>query len=90
VWTVGEMLSHPMLEGVAASRGPAASRGAYLGLFNATFAAAFVLAPPLGTWIYAGFGYRTLWFGCAALGVVLAVGFWALAGSFSQAGNRSR
>ncbi len=37
--TFGEMLSHPMLEGLAASRGPAASRGAYLGLYSATFAA---------------------------------------------------
>ncbi len=84
VWTVGEMLSHPMLEGLAASRGPAASRGAYLGLYNATFALSFVLGPPLGTWVYASLGYRTLWFGCAALGVVLAAGFWALSRPFGR------
>lgn len=84
VWTVGEMLSHPILEGVAASRGPAASRGAYLGLYAGTYAIAFVIAPPLGAWIYDSFGYRVLWFGCAALGVVLGAGFWALAGSFSS------
>ncbi len=82
VWTVGEMLSHPMLEGVAASRGPTASRGAYLGLYTGTYAVAFVVAPPLGAWIYDSFGYRVLWFGCGALGVVLAAGFWALAGRF--------
>ncbi len=84
VWTCGEMLSHPMLEGLAASRGPAASRGAYLGLFNATFAASFVLGPLLGTWVYDRFGYETLWFGCAAAGVVLAAGFWALSGPFGR------
>ncbi len=82
VWTIGEMLSHPMLEGLAASRGPAASRGAYLGLFNATFAVSFVLGPLLGTWVYDRFGYQTLWYGCAALGIVLAAGFWALSKPF--------
>ena len=83
IWTVGEMLSHPMLEGVAASRGPSASRGAYIGLYSATYAISFVVAPPLGAWIYGSFGYQTLWYGCAVLGVVLSAGFWALAGSFA-------
>jgi predicted MFS family arabinose efflux permease len=85
VWTFGEMLSHPMLEGVAASRGPAASRGAYLGLYSATFGAAFVLSPVIGTWVYDGLGYRALWFGCLALGVVLGAGFWALSGWYGKA-----
>ena len=84
IWTAGEMLSHPMLEGVVANRGPTASRGAYLGLYSASYAFAFILAPPLGAWVYQSFGYRTLWFGCAALGVVLTVGLWILAGSFAR------
>ena len=85
VWTVGEMLSHPMLEGLAASRGPTSSRGAYLGLYSATFGAAFVLGPVLGTWVYDELGYRVLWLGCLSLGVVLATGFWALAGWYGPA-----
>ena len=85
IWTAGEMLSHPLLEGLAASRGPAASRGAYLGLFSATFAAAFVLAPLIGTWIYGRFGGDTLWFGCLGAGVVLTAGFWSLSCWFGSA-----
>ncbi len=84
VWTAGEMLSHPMLEGLAASRGPAASRGAYLGLFSATFGAAFVFGPVIGTWVYDSFGHRALWFGCLALGFVLGAAFWALAGWYGK------
>ena len=82
IWTFGEMLSHPLLEGVAASRGPVASRGAYLGFYNATYAVAFVVAPPLGTWVYDRFGYQTLWYGCGVLGIALTAGFLMLAGSF--------
>lgn len=84
VWTTGEMLSHPMLEGMVANRAPAASLGAYLGLQNATIAIGFVIAPVLGTWIYESYGYRTLWLSCGAAGFVLLAGFWALSDAFAK------
>ena len=84
IWTTGEMLSHPMLEGMIANRAPVASLGAYLGLQNTTIAIGFVFAPLLGTWIYESYGYRTLWFGCGAAGFILLAGFWALSDAFAN------
>ena len=75
VWTLGEMLTMPLLEGFVAHRSPVESRGQYMGLFSAAFSMAFVLAPFGGTWVYEGFGYRTLWFLCGVLGVVLWMAF---------------
>ncbi len=83
IWTTGEMLSHPILEGMVANRAPTASLGAYLGLQNSTIAIGFVIAPVLGTWIYESYGYRALWFGCGAVGFVLLAGFWALSDAFA-------
>ncbi len=80
VWTLGEMLTTPLLEGFVAKRSPAASRGRYMGVFGAAFSGAFVLAPLGGTWLYEAWGYRTLWFSCAGLGVVLWLGFVWLSG----------
>ena len=74
------MLTTPLLEGFVAKRSPAASRGRYMGVFGAAFSGAFVLAPLGGTWLYEAWGYRTLWFSCAGLGVVLWLGFVWLSG----------
>lgn len=78
LWTVGEMLTHPLLEGIAASLAPARARGAYMGLYTSTFSAALVLAPLLGNWAYEVLGWQILWplNGCLAL--VVGLGFWAL------------
>ncbi|HKA56137.1 MAG TPA: MFS transporter, partial [Candidatus Binatia bacterium] len=64
-----------LLEGFVARRSPAESRGQYMGLFSAAFSLAFVLAPLGGTWVYEAWGYRTLWFLCGALGVMLWAAF---------------
>jgi MFS family permease len=71
VWTLGEMLTTPLLEGFVATRSRGAHQGQYMGLFSVAFAMAFVLAPIGGTWIYEVYGYRTLWWTCGVLGVVL-------------------
>ena len=75
VWTLGEMLTTPLLEGFVAERSPIASRGQYMGMFSAAFSGAFVLAPLGGTWVYEVFGYRTLWWTCGVIGVGLWIGF---------------
>jgi len=75
VWTLGEMLTTPLLEGFVARRSSVESRGQYMGLFSAAFSLAFVLAPLGGTWVYEVWGYRTLWFLCGALGVMLWAAF---------------
>jgi MFS family permease len=75
VWTLGEMLTTPLLEGFVAQRSAVESRGQYMGLFSSAFSMAFVLAPLGGTWVYEVWGYRTLWFLCGVLGVVLWAAF---------------
>ena len=44
IWTVGEMLAFPLLTSAVADRAPEATRGAYMGLLNFSFAASFVVA----------------------------------------------
>jgi MFS family permease len=79
VWTVGEMLSFPLSAGVIANRAGDANRGVYMGLFTISFEGAWIFSPLLGTWIYQTWGPRTLWLGCGAVGLVLLVGFQAVA-----------
>jgi MFS family permease len=71
VWTLGEMLTTPLLEGFVAARSRGAHQGQYMGLFSTAFSIAFVLAPLGGTWIYDVYGYRAVWWTCGGLGVLL-------------------
>jgi MFS family permease len=75
VWTLGEMLTTPLLEGFVAERSSVENRGQYMGVFSAAFSGAFVLAPLGGTWVYEVFGYQTLWWTCGVMGVGLWIGF---------------
>jgi predicted MFS family arabinose efflux permease len=79
VWTVGEMLTFPLVTSAIAARAPEEVRGAYMGLLNFSIAAAFVVAPLAGTWAYQHLGPRTLWLACGAMGVVVWAGFHAVA-----------
>lgn len=71
VWTLGEMLTMPFLETVAASRGDARSRGSYLGAYNFAFAIAFAGSPLLGTALYQRYGPRLVFAACGAVGIAL-------------------
>jgi len=84
IWTLGEMLSFPVLGGVVANRAGEANRGRYMGIFTLSFESAFVIAPLVGTWIYQRHGPRALWTSCGGLGAVLFAGFWLLAGVFAR------
>lgn len=79
VWTVGEMLVFPIVSSAIADRAPEESRGSYMGMLNLSFAAAFVVGPLAGTWVYETFGPETLWYTCGALGFLLWAGFHAVA-----------
>ena len=78
VWTLGEMLSAPVATAYVSGRATDANRGTYLGIYTMTFAAAFVVAPILGTWIYER-NPSLVWHGCTAIGVATFVGYWLLA-----------
>jgi predicted MFS family arabinose efflux permease len=84
VWTVGEMLTFPVLAGVVANRAGEANRGRYMATFTLSFEGAFVIAPLAGTWIYQRFSPRALWYGCGAMGFLLLAGYWLLSGVFAR------
>jgi MFS family permease len=79
VWTVGEMLTFPLVTSAIATRAPEEVRGTYMGLLNFSIAASFVVAPLAGTWAYQHLGPRALWLGCGAMGFVVWAGFYAVA-----------
>jgi predicted MFS family arabinose efflux permease len=80
IWTIGEMLTLPVMAGVVANRAGERSRGRYMALFTIAFEGAFVIAPLAGTWIYQSYGTYVLWVGCIGIGFLLLAGYWALSG----------
>ena len=89
VITVGEMLTHPVLEGFVANHVPAATIGRAMGLLTATFAITTVVAPILGTAAYDLWGYRSLWLGSAAVTLVSAIGFAAVEARSVRGGRQA-
>lgn len=90
VWTLGEMLTMPLVEGFVARRSAIESRGKYMGIFSAAFSMAFVLAPFGGTWVYEVWGYRTLWALCVVLGVWLWIAFTLLSTTVRKQSENAR
>lgn len=86
VWTCGEMLSLPLLTAEVANRSSAANRGRHMGWFGVSFSLAWMIGPIAGSAIYARFSPLALWLGCGGLGILLALGFYHLAGP--QTGRR--
>ena len=79
VWTIGEILAMPFSLTFVARRSEGGQRGAYMGLFSTTMAAAFVVSPLVGTTLY-DIDPRLPWWCCLAMAVALPAGFLALAG----------
>jgi predicted MFS family arabinose efflux permease len=84
LWSLGEMLTLPLLGGVVANRAGERSRGRYMALFTIAFESAFVIAPLAGTWVYQAWGPYVLWVGCMGIGALLMVGYWGLARAFTR------
>lgn len=79
VWTLGEMLSLPITNALAASRVSGEGRGRYLGAYLLAFSLAFVAGPAMGTAVYERYGASALWLGAGGVGVGLAAGFLRMA-----------
>ncbi|MGD9345945.1 MAG: MFS transporter [Candidatus Aminicenantes bacterium] len=75
VWTLGEMLSMPLLGSLIAVRAGPGSQGRYMGLFSFSFSLSMILGPIIGTAVYGKYGADTLWFGCGVMGLLLSVAF---------------
>ncbi len=74
VWSVGEMLSLPLINAVVADRAGVGQRGRYMGLYTMSFSTAFVLGPAGGTWLYEHLGADELWYVVGSVGLPLALG----------------
>jgi MFS family permease len=74
VWTVGEVIGAAVGPTVVAALSPAHMRGRYQGVFGFSFAAAALVAPLLGGFVYDALGSNALWLGCGAVGLVTALG----------------
>lgn len=74
VWTLGEIGVTAVGSSLVAELAGPQLRGRYFGLYGLAYGVAAVLAPALGTGIYAGLGPAVLWWGCAVIGVGLATG----------------
>jgi MFS family permease len=84
IWTFGEMIAAPVMNTFVADLAPAHLRGRYQGAYVLTFSVASVLAPAIGTWLFA-WSPTGLWLTCAALSVVSA----ALVVRSASAGGRA-
>jgi MFS family permease len=73
IWTVGEMLNSPSNSTLIAELSPAELRGRYQGVFSLSWQIAGASAPILGGLVREHAGNDTLWYGCAALGLLTAV-----------------
>ncbi len=71
VWGLGEIVVMAVGTAYVAGLVPARLRGHYLGVYGAAIAAAVAAAPLVGTLVYA-LRADALWFGCAAVGVLVA------------------
>ncbi|PWR12777.1 MFS transporter [Micromonospora sicca] len=73
IWTLGEMLNSPSNSTLIAELSPAELRGRYQGAFSLSWQIAGAAAPILGGLVREHVGNGALWFGCAAIGAVMAV-----------------
>lgn len=74
IWTLGEMLQSPSNSTLVAELSPAALRGRYQGVNSLSWSAGSALAPIVGGFVQQHLGSAVLWLGCAAIGLLVAVG----------------
>ncbi|TPE40616.1 MDR family MFS transporter [Pontibacter mangrovi] len=74
--SIAEILAMPFMATITVERSGPANRGAYMGLYTISYAAAHVVAPYLGTTLAAKYGFATLWWCTGALATITAVGLY--------------
>ncbi|MCJ8166482.1 MFS transporter [Pontibacter sp. E15-1] len=77
--SISEILAMPFMATLTVERSNNVNRGAYMGLYTISYAAAHVIAPFLGTTIIAAYGFATLWWVTGILAALTAVGlYWVV------------
>lgn len=74
--SLSEILAMPFMSTITVERSDINNRGAYMGLYTISYAAAHVVSPYLGTSIIVAHGFDTLWWACGGLSVITAIGFY--------------
>lgn len=89
VFTIGEMLSMPMISTWVTHLAPESMRGRYIGALGTAWSGAGMFGPALGLQVH-GYNPSLLWLGCGALGVCSAVilARWGDASSHSAVADR--
>ncbi|MER2999670.1 MFS transporter, partial [Pontibacter populi] len=68
--SISEILAMPFMSTITVERSNIDNRGAYMGLYTISYAAAHVLSPYLGTSIIAAYSFDMLWWACGGLAIV--------------------
>lgn len=76
--SVAEILAMPYMATIPVNRSSEENRGRYMGFYNLSFSASFILGPFLGTSLIDQYGFDTLWWAGGALALVTAAGFFVL------------
>ncbi len=85
IWTLGEMLSMPLLTTWVGERAPPAQRSRYLAAVTAMFSIAWVVGPILGGALYQ-VNVNAIWYASLALSPIIGVAFW-LVSRFDQSSS---
>jgi MFS family permease len=80
VWSLGEIVTIPIVSALVAKLSPTDLRGQYQGVFGMSFGAALAIAPAVGGAVVERLGEAVLWGGVLATCLAVAVGH-VLAGS---------
>lgn len=79
IWTIGEIIGAAIAPVVVSELSPPDMRGLYQGIFGSMWGLAFFIGPVVGGLVYQELGQGALWAGAFAIGIVLALGYLALA-----------
>lgn len=74
LYTTGEVLGFPVASAIVADLAPLDLRGRYQGAYAMTWGLAFTISPLLGGEVLHRLGGRTLWLGCLAVSLLVALG----------------
>jgi MFS family permease len=69
IWTLGEMVSSPLIAAHVAQIAPERFRGRYMGLLTTTWSISMMIGPPLGTFVLER-NPAALWAGCGAVALI--------------------
>ncbi|WP_162052025.1 MFS transporter [Pontibacter pamirensis] len=77
--SISEIFAMPYMATITVERSNIANRGAYMGLYTISYAAAHVIAPLLGTTIISTYSFATLWWVIGVMAVITAIGlYWVV------------